>query len=198
MNGYNILADVVNSRNRGRLNLTGKAVKELFGRHKKVYEEVKQKSEKTGFGLTDEDHENGINTIRAKLESVCMCFGRMDGFFGHTDRERADGNRANDNRTNRTRDGGDRDIQPKRQRLIVSEDEDEEVVLGRGNGNEKEGEEGAEGRTSRDRTAEYVNSEDVYGFEPILQDEDGSETGPPAKRSRASDKRKKPPASSLN
>ncbi|KAF9344494.1 hypothetical protein BGX26_004303, partial [Mortierella sp. AD094] len=70
MKGYNKLAGVVNSRNKGRLNLNGKAVKERFGRHKRLYEEVKEKSEKTGFGLTDEDHENGINTIRAKLESM--------------------------------------------------------------------------------------------------------------------------------
>ncbi|KAK3806520.1 MAG: hypothetical protein JOS17DRAFT_846963 [Linnemannia elongata] len=80
--GYNTLAQVVSRQSKGRLNLNAKAMRERFARHRKTFTTVKEKSQQTGFGVTDEDRQKGIYTIGHKLESMCTCYDRMDALFG--------------------------------------------------------------------------------------------------------------------
>ena len=44
---------------------------------------IARQSNRTGFGLTDEDKENGIFTIMEKLEHMCPNFNKMDNLFGN-------------------------------------------------------------------------------------------------------------------
>ncbi|KAF8980661.1 hypothetical protein BGZ46_003898 [Entomortierella lignicola] len=79
---YETLASVINKQNKGRLNLTGKSIKERFERHRRLYKKWKELSKATGFGVTEEDHQKGIFSVNSKLEKNCMCFEKMDKLFG--------------------------------------------------------------------------------------------------------------------
>ncbi|KAG0369622.1 hypothetical protein BC939DRAFT_504907 [Gamsiella multidivaricata] len=80
--GYATLAALVSRHSKGRLNLTARAMRERFQRHKNKYKSVKDLSSRTGFEVTDEDRKNGIYTMTGKLESLCACYQRMDNLFG--------------------------------------------------------------------------------------------------------------------
>ncbi|KAG9064045.1 hypothetical protein KI688_003224 [Linnemannia hyalina] len=80
--GYTTLAQVVSRQSKGRLNLNAKSMRERLARHRKTFATVKEKSQETGFGVTDEDQQKGIYTIGHKLESICTCYDRMDALFG--------------------------------------------------------------------------------------------------------------------
>ncbi|KAF9199223.1 hypothetical protein BGZ49_010693 [Haplosporangium sp. Z 27] len=79
---FSTLAAIINKKNKNRLNLNGKNLKERFERHRTLYKKWKDLSTTTGFGATPEDHAKGIYSAPAKLEKNCMCFERMDGLFG--------------------------------------------------------------------------------------------------------------------
>ncbi|KAG0236998.1 hypothetical protein BGW41_000290 [Actinomortierella wolfii] len=81
--GYATLAQVVSEQNKGRLKLNAKAMRERFGRFRRTYENVREMSKSKDFGVTDEDRKNGLYTVADKLESMCVCYARMDALFGH-------------------------------------------------------------------------------------------------------------------
>ncbi|KAF9536281.1 hypothetical protein EC957_011708, partial [Mortierella hygrophila] len=81
--GYSTLAQLVSKQSKGRLNINGKAMRERFQRHMKVFTDVKRKADSTGFGVTEEDNRSGIYTVTHKLESMCTCYARMDELFGN-------------------------------------------------------------------------------------------------------------------
>jgi hypothetical protein len=47
---------------------TAKQAKNSYEAYLKLYKETKSKSEKTGFGVTEDDLENGVRTIEDKLD----------------------------------------------------------------------------------------------------------------------------------
>ncbi|CAG8846164.1 36150_t:CDS:1, partial [Racocetra persica] len=49
--------------------------------YKKAYIETHRLTEKSGWGLTEQDHTNGINTIDAKLEELCPYYSRIDAIY---------------------------------------------------------------------------------------------------------------------
>ncbi|KAF9176313.1 hypothetical protein BGZ50_001025, partial [Haplosporangium sp. Z 11] len=81
--GYEELARKLNTKSKGRLILSPKAVRERFNRCRANYVKVKAESETTGFGISETDRKKDINTIHQKLESMCPCYERMDALFGH-------------------------------------------------------------------------------------------------------------------
>lgn len=82
--GYTALAEFVCKQSKGRWKtLAHKAVKERFNRHKALFVKVKEASNSTGFGITEEDRNNDIFTVARKLDSMCICYKRMDLLFGH-------------------------------------------------------------------------------------------------------------------
>lgn len=80
--GYATLAALISRQSKGRLQLTGRAMRERFQRHKNKYKSVKEQSSRTGFGVTEDDRKNGIYTVAGKLESLCTCYQRMDDLYG--------------------------------------------------------------------------------------------------------------------
>ncbi|KAG0283472.1 hypothetical protein BGZ96_012127 [Linnemannia gamsii] len=56
-------------------------MRERFSRYRKTYATVNESSISTGFGVTEEDARKNIYTVPHKLESMCMCFARMDALF---------------------------------------------------------------------------------------------------------------------
>ncbi|KAG0079857.1 hypothetical protein BGZ93_003070, partial [Podila epicladia] len=79
---YATLVEAVSKQSKGRLNITGKNMRERFQRHMKVYTKTKTMALHTGFGVTEEDSRNEICTVAHKLESMCTCYARMDILFG--------------------------------------------------------------------------------------------------------------------
>lgn len=56
--------------------------KNRYESYLKLYKKTKQESERTGWGLTDEDTDKGITTIDLKLDAMCPYFERLDALFG--------------------------------------------------------------------------------------------------------------------
>ncbi|KAG0306193.1 hypothetical protein BGZ99_001827 [Dissophora globulifera] len=70
--------------NFAQFNLSGKTLRQRFGRYKARYESALRESERTGFGLTEADIARGIQTIQQLLDSLCYGFQRMNNYFWHT------------------------------------------------------------------------------------------------------------------
>ncbi|KAG0248895.1 hypothetical protein BGZ95_007815, partial [Linnemannia exigua] len=70
---YSTLATLVSRHSKGRLNLTGRAMRERFQRHKTKYKSIRELSSHTGFG---------IYTLAGKLESLCTCYQRISALYG--------------------------------------------------------------------------------------------------------------------
>ncbi|CAG8805941.1 5012_t:CDS:2, partial [Dentiscutata erythropus] len=49
--------------------------------YKKLYIETQKLVNKSGWGLTEDDHEKGITTIEAKLEELCPYYSRIDAIY---------------------------------------------------------------------------------------------------------------------
>ncbi|KAG0231936.1 hypothetical protein BGW42_008536 [Actinomortierella wolfii] len=128
--GYATLAQVVSEQNKGRLKLNAKAMRERFGRFRRTYENVREMSKSKDFGVTDEDHKNGLYTVADKLESMCVCYARMDALFGNRSNIAPS---ANDTPTIQERDREQEQEQeqeyqrgsavPRRRRWLLKEDE---------------------------------------------------------------------------
>lgn len=63
-------------------NWSSKNAKSRYEAYLKTYKETAQDSNRTGFGVTEEDNTNDIFTIMDKLESLCPFFYKMDNLFG--------------------------------------------------------------------------------------------------------------------
>ncbi|KAG0364527.1 hypothetical protein BGX24_004568, partial [Mortierella sp. AD032] len=62
--------------------LTAFSLKTRFGRYLTKYKAIKSNERLTGFGLTEEDYRNEVNTIAKRYEKDCPRFARMDKIFG--------------------------------------------------------------------------------------------------------------------
>lgn len=56
--------------------------KSRYEAYYKLYKETKWKSTRTGFGVTEEDRQVGINTVEDKLNHECRFYDEMDALFG--------------------------------------------------------------------------------------------------------------------
>ncbi|KAF9154866.1 hypothetical protein BGX21_005002 [Mortierella sp. AD011] len=81
--GWNDLAEHLRKKTKGRRNIKGRNMASRFARHKRNYNKVREVIKRTGFGLTDEDRENGIHRLDHKRESMFFGFDRMEALFGH-------------------------------------------------------------------------------------------------------------------
>ncbi|KAF9351981.1 hypothetical protein BGX26_010107 [Mortierella sp. AD094] len=82
--GYSELAEVLYRLSKGRLNLSGKEVRDQFGKHKALYMKTKALSMSTRFVVEVVDQWEGIYTLSQKLEKLCSCFSKMDVLFKYT------------------------------------------------------------------------------------------------------------------
>ncbi|KAF9586568.1 hypothetical protein BGW38_001813 [Lunasporangiospora selenospora] len=87
--GYSALALAVSKNSKGRLNINGKAMRERFQRHLRLYTDVKKEMNTTGISITEEDTKKGLLTLAQKLETMCTCFPRMDVLFSGRLRSKA-------------------------------------------------------------------------------------------------------------
>ncbi|CAG8489959.1 18040_t:CDS:2 [Dentiscutata erythropus] len=74
-----------NSTNRNIINrkaATGISISGKSTTYKKLYMDTHRLTEKSGWGLTKQDHANGINIIKAKLEELCPYYGRINILYG--------------------------------------------------------------------------------------------------------------------
>lgn len=69
---YKKLADAVTKGS--NITWTQDHAKNRYESYIKLYKKTKQDSEKTGWGLSDEDIDNGLDTVEKKLESLCPYF----------------------------------------------------------------------------------------------------------------------------
>ncbi|KAF9994147.1 hypothetical protein BGZ65_010250 [Modicella reniformis] len=81
--GFNDMATFVNKRSKGRWSLSGRQMKERFGRYKKSYTTVRPVVNGTGFGITDDDRDKGITKVEHKRDSICHGYDRMECLYGH-------------------------------------------------------------------------------------------------------------------
>ena len=57
-------------------------MRERFKNYQSKYKKAQFASKSTGFGVTDEDIEAGITSVKEKLNSMCPYFHEMDDLFG--------------------------------------------------------------------------------------------------------------------
>ncbi|KAA1080512.1 hypothetical protein PGT21_009861 [Puccinia graminis f. sp. tritici] len=76
---YDVFAIYMNDQTNKRLHLDGKLLRQRIEAYKKRFTSAKHWADTTGAGIDICD--NGI-TIKAKLESMCPCYERMDQIFG--------------------------------------------------------------------------------------------------------------------
>ncbi|KAF9418113.1 hypothetical protein BGZ94_009775 [Podila epigama] len=80
--GYGTLAGLVSLQSQGRLLLSGSDLRLRLDRHLARYKKTKELLSKNKLEVTAMDRDQGISTMAQKLESVCMCYGRIDAIFG--------------------------------------------------------------------------------------------------------------------
>lgn len=61
---------------------TPTVAKKRYQTYQKLYKQTKAASERTGFGITDEDVQNGITSVDEKPSNMCPYFDIMDSLFG--------------------------------------------------------------------------------------------------------------------
>jgi hypothetical protein len=77
INGFELM--VINLRNQStsKISLSSRQMKDCFNSYKNKYKKTHTLSLATGFGLTPEDQQTGIQTIKQKLDSLCPHYQAM-------------------------------------------------------------------------------------------------------------------------
>ena len=75
----------INLRNQSlsKISLTSRQMKDCFNSYKDKYKKTHTLSLATGFGLTPEDQQTGIQTIEQKLDSLCPHYQAMHELMGN-------------------------------------------------------------------------------------------------------------------
>jgi hypothetical protein len=66
-----------------KISLTSRQMKDCFNSYKDKYKKTHTLSLATGFGLTPEDRQTGIQTIKQKLDSLCPHYQAMHELMGN-------------------------------------------------------------------------------------------------------------------
>ncbi|KAG1701947.1 hypothetical protein DVH05_010437 [Phytophthora capsici] len=80
--GFKEMAALLASSSSGKFRLKPNQMRDRFTTYKNRYLRTKEYENSTGAGVTSEDQENGIFTLRQKLNAMCPWYENMDGLFG--------------------------------------------------------------------------------------------------------------------
>ncbi|PLW12991.1 hypothetical protein PCANC_20939 [Puccinia coronata f. sp. avenae] len=75
----------INQQNQStsKISLSSRQMKDCFNSYKDKYKKTHMLSLATGFGLTPEDQQTGIQTIEQKLDSLCPHYQAMHELMGN-------------------------------------------------------------------------------------------------------------------
>ncbi|PLW06043.1 hypothetical protein PCASD_25109 [Puccinia coronata f. sp. avenae] len=81
INGFELMAINLRNQSTSKISLSSRQIKDRFNSYKGKYKKTHTLSLATGFGLTPEDRQTGIQTIEQKLNSLCPHYQAMHGLM---------------------------------------------------------------------------------------------------------------------
>ncbi|PLW25736.1 hypothetical protein PCANC_25520 [Puccinia coronata f. sp. avenae] len=85
INGFELMAINLRNQSTSKISLSSRQMKDHFNSYKDKYKKTHTLSLATGFGLTPEDRQTGIQTIEQKLDSLCPHYQAMHELMGNKD-----------------------------------------------------------------------------------------------------------------
>ncbi|PLW47474.1 hypothetical protein PCASD_04388 [Puccinia coronata f. sp. avenae] len=83
INGFELMAINLQNQSTSKMSLSSRQMKDCFNSYKDKYKKTHTLSLATGFGLTPEDQQTGIQTIEQKLDSLCPHYQAMHELMGN-------------------------------------------------------------------------------------------------------------------
>ncbi|PLW32669.1 hypothetical protein PCANC_24636 [Puccinia coronata f. sp. avenae] len=83
INGFELMAINLQNQSTSKISLSSRQMKDRFNSYKDKYKKTHTLSLATGFGLTPEDRQTGIQTIEQKLDSLCPHYQAMHELMGN-------------------------------------------------------------------------------------------------------------------
>ncbi|PLW36607.1 hypothetical protein PCASD_11362 [Puccinia coronata f. sp. avenae] len=83
INGFELMAINLQNQSTSKISLSSGQMKDCFNSYKDKYKKTHTLSLATGFGLTPEDRQTGIQTIKQKLDSLCPHYQAMHELMGN-------------------------------------------------------------------------------------------------------------------
>ncbi|PLW30271.1 hypothetical protein PCANC_23358 [Puccinia coronata f. sp. avenae] len=83
INGFELMAINLRNQSTSKISLSSRQMKDRFNSYKDKYKKTHTLSLATGFGLTPEDQQTGIQTIEQKLDSLCPHYQAMHELMGN-------------------------------------------------------------------------------------------------------------------
>ena len=83
INGFELMAINLRNQSTSKISLSSRQMKDRFNSYKDKYKKTHTLSLATGFGLTPEDQQTGIQTIKQKLDSLCPHYQAMHEPMGN-------------------------------------------------------------------------------------------------------------------
>ncbi|PLW19863.1 hypothetical protein PCANC_09242 [Puccinia coronata f. sp. avenae] len=83
INGFELMAINLRDQSTSKISLSSRQMKDCFNSYKDKYKKTHTLSLATGFGLTPEDRQTGIQTIEQKLDSLCPHYQAMHEIMGN-------------------------------------------------------------------------------------------------------------------
>ncbi|PLW46358.1 hypothetical protein PCASD_05449 [Puccinia coronata f. sp. avenae] len=83
INGFELRAINLRNQSTSKISLSSSQMKDCFNSYKDKYKKTHTLSLATGFGLTPEDRQTGIQTIEQKLDSLCPHYQAMHELMGN-------------------------------------------------------------------------------------------------------------------
>ncbi|PLW29668.1 hypothetical protein PCASD_20222 [Puccinia coronata f. sp. avenae] len=83
INGFELMAINLRNQSTSKISLSSRQMKDCFNSYKDKYKKTHTLSLESGFGLTPEDRQTGIQTIKQKLDSLCLHYHAMHELMGN-------------------------------------------------------------------------------------------------------------------
>lgn len=83
INGFELMAINLRNQSPSKISLSSRQMKDRFNSYKDKYKKTHTLSLATGFGLTPEDRQMGIQTIEQKLDNMCPHYQAMHELMGN-------------------------------------------------------------------------------------------------------------------
>ncbi|PLW17303.1 hypothetical protein PCANC_14143 [Puccinia coronata f. sp. avenae] len=83
INGFELMAINLQNQSTSKISLSSRQMKDCFNSYKDKYKKTHTLSLATGFGLTPEDQQTGIQPIKQKLDSLCPHYQAMHELMGN-------------------------------------------------------------------------------------------------------------------